>query len=135
RSPDDGALAHGVYEHVVTEGLDRRLRPIEPARVRRVSLDPADTHELLTRHLAALTRRALRAAGRGDDATAVARQVELANRIAGAIAELAPPNAADPADLVAASHDLLHAIAAPPRPPERPTFPPRPTVPMSASAL
>ena len=130
----DAGLAPGVYEHVVTAGLDRRLRPIE-ARVRRVRLDPADAHEVLARHLAALVRQALRAVGHGDDAEKVARQVELANRIAAAIADLAPPNATDPDALVAASHDLLHAIAPPPRPPELPSFPPRPSVPMSTSAL
>jgi len=132
---ETNGLPHGVYEHVVTAGLDRRLRPIEPARVRRVRLDPADAHEVLTRHLAALVRQALRAAGHGEDAGTVARQVELANQIAAAIAEVAPPNVTDPADLVAASHDLLHAIAPPPRPPAPPAFPPRPSVPMSTSAL
>ncbi|MBX6752157.1 MAG: DUF3427 domain-containing protein, partial [Micromonosporaceae bacterium] len=133
-SSDAEELAPGLYEHVVTAGLDRRLRPIE-ARVRRVRLDPADAHEVLARHLAALVRQALRSVGHGEDAETVARQVELANRIAAAIADLAPPNATDPDALVAASHDLLHAIAPPPRPPELPSFPPRPSVPMSTSAL
>lgn len=120
---------------MVTAGLDRCLRPIEPARIRRVRLDPADAHEVLARHLAALVRQALRAAGQGDDAETVARQVELANQIAAAIAEIAPPDVTSADDLVAASHDLLHAIAPPPRPPEAPSFPPRPSVPMSTSAL
>ena len=52
----------------------------------------------------------------GQDATRVAGQVALANHLARAIAAVAP-RAADPEDLVAASHDVLTAIV----PRRRPT--------------
>ncbi len=127
-------LAYGAYEHLVTEGLDQRLKEVEPARLARGRLDPADAHETLSRHIAALTRRALRSAGGDKNADAVARQVIMANRIAEAIATIAPQTS-DREDLVASSHDLLLAIASPPVPPALPRFPDRPLVPLSASAL
>lgn len=131
-SGDD--LADGVYEHLVTNALDTRLVVVEPALVRREGLEAGDAHEVLTRHIAALTRRALREAGGATEAEKVAKQVERANRIAGAIAEIAPESV-DPEDLVAASRDLLLAIARPPVAPAAPIFPLRPSVPFSESAL
>src|SRR5215204_3989981 len=75
-----------------------------------VSSITADGHEVLARHIARLVRRVLRATG-GDGPDALARQVDLTNRITSAIAELAPESvSAD--DLVADSRDLLLALAA-----------------------
>src|SRR5688572_30697064 len=100
-------LARGVYEHLVTRWLDDRLRSLDSDLVSRGPLDPADAHEVLARHVAALTRRALRALA-GDDAFALKRQIELTNRIASAIATVAPETTgAD--DLVATSRELLLA--------------------------
>ncbi len=82
-------LVPGLYEQLVTEGLDRRLRLVAGDRVDRSALDPADAHEVLTRHLATLVSRALRQVG-GSDRAAVVRQVELANRITAAIESLLP---------------------------------------------
>jgi superfamily II DNA or RNA helicase/HKD family nuclease len=126
-------LARGAYEHLVTRGLEARLERVDNDLVQRVALDPADADDLLTRHIAALTRRALRAVP-GGDAERLAQQVEVANRIAEAIADIVP-SVADPADLVAASRDLLAAIVDRPAAPARVAFPARPEIPLSTGAL
>src|SRR5213593_800140 len=82
-------LPRGVYEQLVTNELHRRLRLVDPTVVDRGPLDPGDAHETLARHLGELARRALRSVG-GDDAVALAREVDLANHIAQAIIEIAP---------------------------------------------
>ena len=119
-------LAPGAYDHLITNGLDHELNRLEPELIARQKLDPADAHEVLARHIAALTRRALRSVGHGDDQ--LARQIALTNHIAAAI-----PVVDD--DLVAISHELLRAIIERPALPAEPTFPLRPAIPFSASAL
>lgn len=47
-------VARGAYEQLVTREWDERLRPVDPELVQRTSLHPADAHEALTRHIAAL---------------------------------------------------------------------------------
>lgn len=126
-------LTQGPYEHLFTQQLASRLLQLDKALVQHRPLDPADSHEYLTRHLAVLVSRALRAVpGSGDDK--LHRQVEFANRIAAAITEL-DPAAATPDDQIIDARNLLHAIAAPPTPPAEPTFPPRPSTPLSTGAL
>ena len=126
-------LPPGIYEQLVTNELQRRLLLLDPTIVDRDALDAGDAHEVLARHLGDLARRALRSVARDDDA-ALARQVDLANRIAAAIIDSAP-HVASSADLVAASQDLLQAIATTPEVPAAVRFPPRPEVPLSTSAL
>ena len=126
-------LPLGIYEQLVTSDLDHRLRRVDPALVDRDALDPADGHEALARHIARLVRRVLRATG-GDGPDALARQVDLTNQITRAIAELAPESVDDD-DLVADSRDLLLALAALGPTPAPVRFPPRPEVPLTASAL
>jgi hypothetical protein len=126
-------LPRGVYEQLVTERLEATLRSMDPALVDRGPIDPGDAHEVLARHLGQLARRALRSTG-GDGATALVRQVELANRIAEAITALAP-EATDDGDLVAESRDLLQAIVDRAEVPGPARFPARPEIPLSASAL
>src|SRR4051794_20696083 len=104
-----------------------------PALIPRAPLNPAAAHEPLTRHIAALAGRALRAAG-GGDATAISRQVELANRIVAAIGDLAP-DMADKDDAVVEPARTLLAIALPSGVPGPVSFPERPAVPLSTSAL
>ncbi|MEU8020951.1 DUF3427 domain-containing protein [Micromonospora haikouensis] len=125
-------LRLGLYEHLLTRRIANQLHHLDPARVQHHPLDPADAHQPLTRHLAALISRALQAVPNGDDK--LRRQVDLANRIAQAITDL-DPDAAGPDDQVADARNLLHAIAAPPTPPAQPTFPARPTTPLSTGAL
>ncbi|TDC43094.1 DUF3427 domain-containing protein [Micromonospora sp. KC213] len=125
-------LDRGLYEHLITHQLAERLQRLDPALVQHEKLDPADSHDVLARHIAALARRALLAVGAGDDR--LTRQVELANRIAENIAQ-AEPLAVSVDDQVADAQRLLHAIAAPPTPPAVPAFPARPTTPLSTGAL
>ncbi|MER5703841.1 DUF3427 domain-containing protein [Micromonospora sp. NPDC002296] len=125
-------LERGIYEHLVTHQLAGQLHHLDSALVQHRPLDPADSHKHLTRHLATLISRALEAVPKGDDK--LHRQVDLANRLATAIADL-NPDAAGPSDHVSDARNLLHAIAAPPTPPAQPTFPQRPTTPLSTGAL
>ncbi len=126
-------LTPGIYERLVTSQLQLRLAELDASLVERGPLDPADAHEILARHVAALTRRALRSVP-GDDAAALAGQVALANQIAEAIISLAPDVATED-DLVAETRDLLQAIATPRDVPAPVRFPTRPEVPLSISAL
>ncbi|WP_431882207.1 DUF3427 domain-containing protein [Micromonospora gifhornensis] len=125
------SLERGVYEHIVTRDLADRLQHIDPALIQHANLDTADAPHALARHIATLVHRALHAVARDDQ---LHRQVDLANRIAEAIAVLSP-QAATIDDQVADANRLLHAIAAPPTQPAATTFPPRPTTPLSTGAL
>lgn len=126
-------LPVGLYELLVTAGLHGRLQSLDPSLVDRGPLDPGDAHEVLAHHLGALARRALRSVG-GTDAVALGRQIELANRIAAAIATLAP-TAADSDDLIAESQDLLQAIIESSEVPGPARFPVRPEIPLATTAL
>ncbi|MGY1884140.1 hypothetical protein ACI799_02390 [Blastococcus sp. SYSU DS0753] len=128
-----GDLRSGLYEHVVTEGLRGDLATTPGDLLQLGALDPADAHEALTRHIAQLASRALRAAGGGDTA-AISRQVELTNQIVQAIGTLAPA-IADESDVVAGPARTLLAVATPSGVPGAVTFPERPAVPLSTSAL
>jgi superfamily II DNA or RNA helicase len=97
------------------------------------ALDPTDAHEVLTRHIAELASRALRASG-GSDSVAISRQVELANRIVAAIGELSPDSATF-ADAVVEPAQTLLAVAEPRTVPGPATFPERPATALSTSAL
>jgi superfamily II DNA or RNA helicase/HKD family nuclease len=125
-------LAEGAYEHVITQGLARHLRSVDGDLVQRMSLDPADSHEVLSRHLAGLAHRALQAvSGQGDER--LARQIDLANVIAAAITAESPRAVLDDDRLE--TTDLLTAIVPRPPAPETVAFPIRPETPLSAGAL
>lgn len=126
-------LPEGLYEQLVTEGLNHRLSFLAAEFVSREVLDPALAHEVLAQHVGDLARRALRSAG-GDDRTAVVAQVGLANRIAQAIVTLAP-SIAGADDLVADTGDLLLALTHAVGLPGSVQFPARTEVPLSGSAL
>lgn len=113
----------GIYEQLVTEELGRLLRGLDADLVSREPLDPADAHEVLSRHLATLVTRALRSVPAGSDKPLL-EQVRLANRIVEAIAGSAHDG--HPNDLVAESADVLHAIAARTDTPVPVHFPGRP---------
>src|SRR4051812_21514767 len=119
-----GDVPAGLYEHLLTDGLDSQLAAAPLSTTQFGTLDPADSHEALTRHIARLTSQALRAAG-GSDQAGISRQVELANRIVAAIAGLAP-EAATSADAVAEPARTLLAIAPPSNVPGPASFPERP---------
>src|SRR3954469_19416388 len=106
-----GDVPAGLYEHLLTERLDIRLATPPSDSTQFGALDPSDAHEALTRHITRLTSQALRMAG-GSDQASIGRQVELANRIVAAIADLSP-EAATTADVVAEPARTLLAIASP----------------------
>jgi len=126
-------LPFGVYDHVVTNGLARRLTLVDDDLIKRHELDPEDSHEVFTRHVAALTQRALQAVG-GDGAERIRRQVGLVNRIAVAITDEVR-GAVEPDDLLGAPHQLLAAIVRRPPAPAPVTFPDLPETPLSTGAL
>jgi HKD family nuclease len=126
-------LADGIYEQLITQGVEGRLGLLEGKAASRERLDPADAHELLARHIANLARRALRSVA-GEDQVGVQAQVHLANRIAQAIVDLAP-EVAGQEEFVAMPGDLLYAIAQRAPLPGVRQFPPRPEIPLAASAL
>jgi superfamily II DNA or RNA helicase len=126
-------LPTGLYEELVTRRLAQRLHALDAELIDRAALDATDAHELLARHVEQLMRRALRAIG-SDDPKATVRQVAMTNQIAEAIATLAP-DAATTNDLVADSRELLHALSERGGAPGPVRFPPRPEIPLTASAL
>lgn len=128
-------LARGIYEHLITNEIATKLQHVDPDLVQRDDLDPADAHEVLARHIAGLTLRALNAVGGSRDAERLIRQIDMANRIAEGIAAI-EPRAVDDDDQVREAHrQLLTAIAHPPTPPATPHFPARPSIPLSNGAL
>ncbi|MBO2454381.1 DUF3427 domain-containing protein [Actinomadura barringtoniae] len=124
-------VAPGVYETVVTEELQRRLREIDPALVERTGLEKLDAEEMLVRHVATLTRRALKIAGEREGG--LKDQVEAANQIAQAIASVAE-GASTPDDQLVGLEALL-GVARARLPDGSVSFPVRPDIPLSASAL
>lgn len=124
--------APGLYERLVTNEFEQLLRAEwEPELLERARLDPADAHDVLARHIAALTRRALRAvADRGSGEETLAREIALANRIVAAIAELAGEDT-DQEQVVTTANELLTAILAGRSEPT----PVRPQTPLWTSAL
>jgi superfamily II DNA or RNA helicase len=124
----------GLYQKLVTESLARQLDAIDPRLLRRGRLDPSDAHEALARHLAALTRQALRRVGTKTGSQQLARQITLANRLAAAIAELVDDESlADP--IVTSADEILSAVAAKIGPGGRASWPDRPETPLDVSAL
>ncbi|MEV6341865.1 DUF3427 domain-containing protein [Actinoplanes sp. NPDC051851] len=126
-------LAHGVYDHVVTRRLASHLNGIDADLIARDTLDPADSHEVLARHIADLARRALKAVS-GDGPDRLANQLSLTNRIATAIAEAAPRAVLDE-DLLTTPAEALTAVVARPPAPREVRFPDRPGIPLSVGAL
>ncbi|MET8869655.1 DUF3427 domain-containing protein [Nonomuraea sp. NPDC004580] len=127
-------LQPGVYQHLVTRELDGLLRAVSDRDlIDRRSLDLADSHETLVRHLAALTRRALRSVRGENDAVRLARQVEIVNRVADLLGDLVP-EAASPEEMVEAAEELL-GIAKGRDAGGQVRFPPRPAIPLTGSAL
>jgi superfamily II DNA or RNA helicase len=125
-------LAPGIYEELVTAGLQRRLQLADDDLVHREGLEAVDAEEALVRHLAAQARRALKIAG-GKQAN-IDDQVRAANRISEAIASVVA-EASSSDDQLAPSQDVLLAIAQSRQPDGRVTFPARPDVPLTSSAL
>ncbi len=125
----------GVYEELITHGVEAKLAGVEPNLIVRDVLDSSDADVLLSRHIGSLTQRALRSLperAKGDDRPLIDRQVELVNRIAAAIFESAP-TATSTDDLASTQQlrEVLERIGAP----GLPKMTARPEVPLSTSAL
>ncbi|MEU5876354.1 DUF3427 domain-containing protein [Spirillospora sp. NPDC047279] len=128
-------LSPGVFETVVTAALDRQLQAVDGDLVHRDGLESVDAEEVLVRHVAELTRRALRvAAERAEKGKALARQVDTANEIGNAISAVVA-EAASADDLLANTHDVLLGVAPGKLPDGTVRFPVRPDIPLSSSAL
>ena len=70
----DHELAEGIYESLLTEELRRRLREVSlESDLRKV--DDADLPHVLSRHVAEVVERALRAASSGEERVAIANGV------------------------------------------------------------
>ncbi|RBY84304.1 DUF3427 domain-containing protein [Blastococcus sp. TF02A-26] len=128
-----GDVFAGLYEDLITERLQTQLDALPPALTQLGQVDPVDAHVALTRHVAQSAAKALRLAG-GSDSQAVARQFELANRILAAINEMAGDPDSSDLQLVAPPQVLL-GVAEPSGIPGPPSFPARPDIPLTASAL
>src|SRR6266545_7522609 len=126
-------LVPGLYEHPVTHELELRLSRVDGDLLDLRQIDPEDAHEVLTRHLAILTRRALQSVA-GSDSESLKRQVEFANSVAKAIEQLAPAAAADE-DRLNSFGQVLMAIARTRKPTGEPDIPQRPETPLRNSAL
>ena len=76
----DDDLPFGLYERLITAGLNARLLQFDPAasRIVRENVDPAEAHATLARHVEGLLASALKDL---PHETRVARQAELANEI------------------------------------------------------
>lgn len=121
----------GLYERLITEELGRLLGRLDPQLVLSGALDPADSHEVLARHLADLLRDALR--GISDGSTeSLLLQARFANRVTEAVAEL---SSHANTGVIQEPPTVLHAITTETATPAPITFPPRPEIPLSASAL
>jgi superfamily II DNA or RNA helicase/HKD family nuclease len=119
---------------VITRGIDRSLAAFDPVLVDRAGLDPADSHQVLSRHITALTERALKAVP-GQGAARLTAQLELANQITEAIRAAAAARVVQPDDFLSTPAELLTAIAVRPPAPASVTFPVRPETPLASSAL
>lgn len=75
----------GAYEHLVTSGLLRSVEASDQSQPVFGELDRADAPTVLSRHIAALSLRALRSVN-----DALSGQVDLANRIVSALRSAAP---------------------------------------------
>src|SRR5690606_31315023 len=125
-------LEPGLYDVIVTRGLEAKLAPIA-AELRR--LEPVDASDAPLALARLLSRRLFHALDSlsGDDR--LARQIELANEILELLRARAREGGADPEDAVPAPPSRLLAILEAAEPPARPYDPPRPPIPLTTSDL
>ncbi|MER6174193.1 DUF3427 domain-containing protein [Streptosporangium sp. NPDC001681] len=121
-------IAPGAYEQIVTHALDRRLRALPDELVEVTSVEQAVAEDYLVRHVAALTRHALRAAKSPE------QQIDRANHIAEAIIKEFL-DSEDAEERVVQPGQLLTEVRQPSGVPGRPEPLVRPETPLSASAL
>ncbi|ROO82944.1 superfamily II DNA or RNA helicase [Actinocorallia herbida] len=126
-------LAPGVYEQPITEHLQERLGRVDTNLVHRRDLEESEAVDVLVKHVALLVRQALKVTGEASE-DPVSQQVEVANRIGAAIADVVAGSVREE-DHLAASRDVLLEIAAGVQPDGTVSYLKRPDIPFSSSAL
>ncbi|WP_329086638.1 MULTISPECIES: DUF3427 domain-containing protein [unclassified Streptosporangium] len=121
-------LTPGVYEQLVTHALGRRLQAVPSELAKVVPVDRVEAEDYLVRHIAGLTRHALRAAKTPE------QQIDRANHVAEAIIR-AFLDTEDEGEQIAQPGQLLTEVRKPSGVPGRPEPLIRPETPLSASAL
>lgn len=102
----DQAPPPGLYQQLLTEGLEQQLRQLQETLVETDGLDPQESPRLLARHLADLARIALEHLSSGSPPE---RQLALVNQLVGLLQNQAP-RAISPGDLLHTSARLLSEI-------------------------
>ncbi len=102
----DQAPPPGLYQQLLTEGLEQQLRELQATLVETESLDPQEAPRLLARHLADLARIALEHLSGGATPE---HQLALVNQLVGLLQSQAP-RAISTADLLHPSAQLLSEI-------------------------
>jgi hypothetical protein len=102
----DQAPTHGLYQQLLTEGLEQQLRQLQETLVATDGLDPQEAPRLLARHLAGLARIALEHLSGGSTPE---HQLALVNQLVGLLQSQAP-RAISTADLLHPSAQLLAEI-------------------------
>ena len=116
-------MQDGIYDQIVTEGLERLLRQISGAKSQIDEVDDVERPDYLARYLANQISVLLRALPKKDEGeeTLDARQLSIANRL---LRELTEGRRHDPPmDPIAPPARLLKAIYRTPEPPRFPTTP------------
>lgn len=104
----DQATPPGLYQQLLTEGLQQQLRVLQESLVATDGLDPQEAPRLLARHLAGLARIALEHLSGGATPE---HQLELVNQLVGLLQSQAP-RAISTGDLLHPSARLLSEIRA-----------------------
>ncbi len=102
----DQAPPPGIYQQLLTEGLEQQLRDLQATLVETDGLDPQEAPRLLARHLAGLARIALEHLSGGATPE---HQLELVNQLVGLLQSQAP-RAISSADQLHPSARLLSEI-------------------------
>jgi superfamily II DNA or RNA helicase len=127
-------LPKGLYEQLITRELSAALGSLDGniVQIQHEPLRPADSHDILTRHVSEVLRRVLQAL---PEKERLEHQVEICNRVLEMLAA-SPKSAVDTGTTVHAPAEALLSIADIVNVPAGGTrYPARPHVPLSASDL
>ncbi|MDA2803161.1 DUF3427 domain-containing protein [Nocardiopsis suaedae] len=125
-------LSPGVYERLITRELQRRLAEVDDELQQRGKLKDVDGKDLLVKHVAELTKRALSFVDKNDES--FKDQVRIVNKLGAVLAEATDKAVTEDDQLVDAEDPLL-SIAREMTPDDKGVFPKRPDIPFSSSAL
>ena len=125
-------LPRGAYDLLISQILEEQLTAIAPDLVERVALDPADSHEALSRYVATIVRRVLVALGTTD--RSIEEQIAVANQLVDVLSTVSPEQVTH-GDSLSPKRELLQSIVDRVGVPGPIQFPRRPQTPLAASAL